>query len=719
MWCAQLLLLVIGVRCVNTVLSEPHRGPLTVEHVFFRQKAVIHPTRSQWIVGLVIDFAVYENYLRFTDSKLDLAYRIANEGREYFTGKAQREQLNPTNDTFKPAEGPVTVRLPTSYVYDFETHKRRSKADVVAEAKAQQITPTPTAPTHVLEHYDQYREVISGQLEELKVLRELHEQNWQDFRELKRIGHSEIDNIRKGTRSKRVVGVMLAGLAGLFSGFSLFTSSQLKSQVEVLKTKQVVMNTVIKESLSMINLTSMEVKENRVAIHKVIQEFGVLVDTFKRVTGELRRFVITRGTIQTNLGKVRDLISAESHLIDGLYQKVSTLSTGRLSPTILPAPELIQILKSIQVEIPPALMLPQDPREKPYYYYTVLKTSTIALGNELVIALEIPLLDVARELKVMEAIALPVPYADTDLTAVYDLEFWNFAVSTDGRQYVKLTLSDQLNCGKRNTQYCSLTSAIQETNKHSYCTLALYQRDVAKINTLCNVKVSNKNRLPIAHYVSDGEWLVATGVGFDMRKLCVGKEEDEIITVNPPYTAVIMESGCRALADELEIPIYFKRRQEYRIHRENRITSPPRDVKMRQLPIWKRMEDSDLNMVKRIKTLGVIKDRPIDDLIRELDLIQLEDAFQVPNNQVLYGLIAVIIAVLVIIVCVVQCKRKAVMKAVVSRLQLSDQVHRQEISWSTLERRDQEANLIQCQRRDTDKRDIRPPKVAERKIQKQ
>ena len=46
----------------------------------------------------------------------------------------------------------------------------------------------------------------------------------------------------------------------------------------------------------------------------------------------------------------------------------------------------------------------------------------------------------ARKLKVMEAIALPVPYSSTKLTAVYDLEFKNFAISTDGRQYVVLTL---------------------------------------------------------------------------------------------------------------------------------------------------------------------------------------------------------------------------------------------------------------------------------------
>ena len=72
-------------------------------------------------------------------------------------------------------------------------------------------------------------------------------------------------------------------------------------------------------------------------------------------------------------------------------------------------PELVQILKGIEAEIPEELMLPQDPRERPFYYYNTLTTNTVALDNELIIAIEIPLWDGARELKVIEAMALPVP----------------------------------------------------------------------------------------------------------------------------------------------------------------------------------------------------------------------------------------------------------------------------------------------------------------------
>ena len=394
-------------------------------------------TRSQWIVGLVLDFKVYEKYLIFTNQTLNEALRTARVGQVYFT------------------------RLTYDYGFRENTYIRSGT----------HVKKTEKVPLK------KYCDIIAAQVRELLVLKELHQRNWQDFEEITRIGHSELEQSRLGThRRKRVVG-LLTGIAGIFSGFSLFATHKLKSEVNALRANQDTIRTVLKDSLSIINLTRMEVKSNRIAINQVIEGMGQLVSTFEGTVIPLREFVINHAQLQTNIGMARDLVTAESDLIAELQQKVAKLAAGRLSPTILPAPELVQILKGIEVEIPPELMLPQDPRERPFYYYKILTTNTIALEDELVIAIEIPLLDVARKLRIMEAIALPVPYSGTPLTAVYDLEFTSFAISLDGRQYVVLTLEDQLECGKRETNYCSLTSAVQEANSHSYCTLALYQRD--------------------------------------------------------------------------------------------------------------------------------------------------------------------------------------------------------------------------------------------------
>ena len=65
---------------VLTVLGADHK----VEHVFFRQKSEVHMTRSQWIVGLVLDFTVYEKYLIFTNDTLNEALKSARVGQTIF-----------------------------------------------------------------------------------------------------------------------------------------------------------------------------------------------------------------------------------------------------------------------------------------------------------------------------------------------------------------------------------------------------------------------------------------------------------------------------------------------------------------------------------------------------------------------------------------------------------------------------------------------------------
>ena len=608
---------------VLTVLGADHK----VEHVFFRQKSEVHMTRSQWIVGLVLDFKVYEKYLIFTNDTLNEALSSARVGQEYFN------------------------KLLNDYRFRVQMYQRTRSVLGNTESK-----PLLT-----------YCGILNGQVRELLVMKEIHLRNWLDFKEITRVGHSELDQHRmEGPRQKRVVGI-LAGIVGIFSGFSLFSTYQLKKEVRALRENQNIIRTVLKDSLSLINLTRMEVKNNRIAINQVIENMGRLVSTFKGAVIPLREFVINNAQLQTNIGMARSLVTAESDLIAELQQKVSKLATGRLSPLLLPAPELVQILKGIEVEIPPELMLPQDPRERPFYYYKILTTNTIALEDELVIAIEIPLLDVARKLKIMEAIALPVPYSETTLTAVYDLEFTSFAISLDGRQYVVLTLEDQLECGKRDTNYCSLTSAVQEANSHSYCTLALYQRDQAKVAKLCKVKVSNKMKLPTAYYIAKGEWLVATNFNFNLRRQCVGVVDDEIVQVKPPYTAVELKSGCRALADAIELPIYFRRRQEYRVQREGRIVSPPKGVQMRDLTIWSPVSDTKLDLPANMEKLGDIKDIPIEDLVKSIENLQDEQKFEFPDNVLMYTLIGTIIIVIIAIMVVLICKRRAILRALTSK----------------------------------------------------
>ena len=147
----------------------------------------------------------------------------------------------------------------------------------------------------------------------------------------------------------------------------------------------------------------------------------------------------------------------------------------------------------------------------------------------------------------------------------------------------------------------------------------------------------------------------------------MGVDEDEIVKVEPPYTAVELESGCRALADVIELPIYFRRRQEYRVQREERIVSPPKNVKMRDLAIWKPVADTEFDLPHNLEKLGDIKDIPIENLVKDLERLQRTEQFEFPDNIMTYALIGAIIIVIVGIIYVIVCKRKKIIHAMMSR----------------------------------------------------
>ena len=147
----------------------------------------------------------------------------------------------------------------------------------------------------------------------------------------------------------------------------------------------------------------------------------------------------------------------------------------------------------------------------------------------------------------------------------------------------------------------------------------------------------------------------------------MGVAEDEIVQVKPPYTAVELKSGCRALADAIELPIYFRRRKEYRVQREGRIVSPPKNVQMRDLTIWRPVSKTKLDLPANLEKLGDIKDIPIEDLVKDIEDLQKMQKYEFPDNILMYALIGAIIVVIIAIIVVIVCKRKAILRSLTNK----------------------------------------------------
>ena len=241
----------------------------------------------------------------------------------------------------------------------------------------------------------------------------------------------------------------------------------------------------------------------------------------------------------------------------------------------------------------------------------------------------------------------------------------NFGISTDGRQYVILTLEDQIKCGKPGINFCGMTSAIYETNQHKYCTLAIYQHNMGKIKQLCQVKVTNKLIMPMALYVSEGQWLVATNKPFHIRKLCVKSDVEERTIVEPPFSIINLESGCRVLADKLELPIYFEGHSEYKVMRETRITTPIKR-NLSDLPIWQPIEKYKSKFKLDLSKLPPIEPRSIDDLVNMLE--ETKNYPSIPDSKLPYLVIACVVVLVIVIILILCLKRNAIMKTIATKV---------------------------------------------------
>ena len=103
------------------------------------------------------------------------------------------------------------------------------------------------------------------------------------------------------------------------------------------------------------------------------------------------------------------------------------------------------------------------------------------------------------------------------------------------------------------------------------------------------------------------------------------------------------------------------------MQREGRIVSPPKNVQMRDLTIWKPVSKTELDLPANLEKLGDIKDIPIEDLVKDIENLQERQKYEFPDNIMTYALLGVIIVVIIALVYVIVCKRKAIIRALVDK----------------------------------------------------
>ena len=260
----------------------------------------------------------------------------------------------------------------------------------------------------------------------------------------------------------------------------------IRKGLEVLSTNQESLIHVIEDSLSIINITRIELTENRHVINNLSLIVRELDKKFTNITQGLKmNLLILNGVVQTYSRISLMILEIKGSLDKALLYletklQLNQLALGHLSPSVISPKQLQDILYDIQKHIPEYLSLPQDPKTI-WYYYQSLTTVTIIKRKKLLTLVSLPLIDTNSRYELYQIFNLPVPYNLTRMTAQYELETNHLAVNIKRTQYMLLSDTDFLQCAAPRTSFCALRKSSFPLHDSQRCVTALFLKDVERI----------------------------------------------------------------------------------------------------------------------------------------------------------------------------------------------------------------------------------------------
>ena len=124
------------------------------------------------------------------------------------------------------------------------------------------------------------------------------------------------------------------------------------------------------------------------------------------------------------LGRLITGLTAAQKNSENIYSFLRVMSTHKLDPTVIPIPQLKEILSEVEDEISesPRLALPIPVNTEIEDYYNILRVSTVITEDALIILLSIPLTDVSLQMNLYKAHNLPAVHPTLNYSGTYLLE---------------------------------------------------------------------------------------------------------------------------------------------------------------------------------------------------------------------------------------------------------------------------------------------------------
>ena len=434
-------------------------------------------------------------------------------------------------------------------------------------------------------------------------------------------------------------------------------------------------------SLSVLNLTRMQVVENRrsimdliIVIQKLDDKIREIGRTFEQKLMRLEQFVHTYLQFQMIIDEIRLSTQDAIFYLESLKSELNMLSMHHLSTSTISPKDLKKLLIEVESKLLNNFELPRNPRKDIWYFYKTLTCVTYLQNNEIRIVLKIPLISTKEEYEVYQIHNLPIPFLSSnqiDVLVKYAIETEMIMISKDKTKFSLLSESTFQICNSYHFQFCDPETAFYQTNMNKFCIIALFMQNARDIKTLCKQVIVLNEKLPATKYLSHGVWIVITNKPLTFTVNCQSHEPRQgNIKITPPFGIIQLNITCKASNDYLRLPEYFGKSSHFQ--RSDPLHALLKIHNITQFTIWNdtKTQIKEFKALKLPSHLVGMKEIPMQSFLRETKAYKSVSVVNTRNNSN-WTLVAVSIVAsilfLVIIVWLVIRKSKSFYNQIIGK----------------------------------------------------
>ena len=234
-------------------------------------------------------------------------------------------------------------------------------------------------------------------------------------------------------------------------------------------------------SLSVLNLTRMQVSENRrslmdliIVVQKLDNKIRKLEQTLEQKFVRLEQFIHTYLQFKMILDEIRLKNQDAVFYLENLKSELNMLSMHHLSTNTTSPKDLKELLTKVESKRPNNFELPRSPHKDIWYFYKTLTCITYLEDNEIRMVLKIPLINTPEEYEVYKIHNLLLPMHcvlpnQTDILLKYSLETEILMISKDKAKFSLLSESAFQMCNSYHFQFLKeipMQSFLRETRAY-------------------------------------------------------------------------------------------------------------------------------------------------------------------------------------------------------------------------------------------------------------